>query len=156
VSLKSKNLRGRAPALIAFSRPHALRIELPGAVGPRCIAVASDTSLAAVFPGDRAVYEGSPTADEMEALLGVRLTPSELMDLLVGAPPEHLQSYRASWGRELPVRFQATLDDGSRLEATVESADLDREIVAAAFLPPESAGFRRVDVSEARRLLGIR
>jgi hypothetical protein len=156
VSLKSKELRGRTRALVAFSRPDKLRIEVPGPLGARCIAVADDKSLAAVFPSDRAVWKGSATPDEMEALLGVHIAPAELMDLLVGSPPSRITDYRASWGRDHPVRFEATLDDGSRLEAIVESADLDPAVAEAAFQLPRHDGFREVDATEARRLLGIR
>jgi hypothetical protein len=155
VSLKSKDLRGRTRALVAFSRPDKLRIEIPGPMGARCVAVADDQSLVAVFPGDRGVWQGSATAEEMEALLGVRLSPAELMDLLVGSPPPGI-GYRASWGSDHPVRFEATLADGSRLDAVVESADLDPEVAAAAFELPRSDGYRKVDAAEARRLLGIR
>lgn len=156
VSLKSATLRGRARAVIAFSRPDALRLELPGPTGVRCVTVAAGARLTAVFPADRARFEGGSTAEEMEALLGVRLTPGELMDLLVGVPSPRVTDYRASWGERLPRRLSATLDDGSRIEAVVESAELDPELPAAAFEEPGSAGYRRVEAAEARRLLGIR
>jgi hypothetical protein len=147
---------GRARALVAFSRPDALRLELPGAAGARCIAVARGCDLVAVFPGERALWQGDATAEEMEALFGLRLAPAELMDLLVGVPSPRLQEYRASWGGELPRRFRARTSDGSRLEAVVESADLDPPIALAAFERPRCDGCRRVDAPEARRLLGIR
>jgi hypothetical protein len=156
VSLKSKDLRGGTRALVAFSRPDKLRIEIPGPLGARCVAVADDKSLAAVFPSDRAVWKGLATAEEMESLLGVRVAPADLMDLLVGSPPSRITGYRASWGRDHPVRFVATLDDGSRLEAIVESADLDPAVADAAFRLPPNDGYRQVDAAEARRLLGIR
>jgi hypothetical protein len=141
---------------VAFSRPDALRLELPGPAGARCIAVASGGELLAVFPGERAFWQGAAGAAEMESLLGLRLAPAELMDLLVGVPSAGLQEYRASWGPQLPRRLRAVLEDGSRLEAVVESADLDPPLAAAAFERPASGGYRRVDAAEARRLLGIR
>jgi hypothetical protein len=141
---------------VAFARPDKLRIEIPGPLGARCIAVADGESLSAVFPAERAAWRSSATAAEMESLLGVRLTPEELMDLLVGSPSSGIAQYRASWGADHPVRFEATLSDGSRLEAKIESADLDPEVAAAAFEPPASPGYREVDAAEARRLLGIR
>jgi len=156
VSLKSPTLRGRARAIVAFARPDALRLEIPGPGGARCIAVAAGPRLSAVFPAERARWEGMSTAEEMEALLGVRLAPPELMDLLVGVPSKRFADYRASWGERLPRRLSATLDDGSRIEAVVDAADLDPDLPAAAFEEPPSAGFRTVDAAEARRLLGIR
>ena len=98
---------------MAFSRPGALRLELPGPTGralhrggPRA------EDMVAVFPGERAVWQGAATATEMEALLGVRLSPAELMDLLTGTPAGRLSDYRASWGDQLPRRLDATLEDG--------------------------------------------
>lgn len=156
VSLKSPTLRGRARALVAFSRPDALRLELPGPTGARAIAVARGNDMVAVFPGERAVWQGAATALEMEALLGVRLSPSDLMDLLTGTPVAHLRDFRVRWGDPLPRRLEATLEDATRIEVVVESADLDPPLPSAAFDPPRSAGYRVVDAPEARRLMGIR
>jgi hypothetical protein len=156
VSLRSPTLRGGARALVAFARPDSLRLEVPGPTGVRCIAVARGVSLVAAFPAERAVWRGAATADEMASLLGVRLTPAELMDVLVGAGGPRLRDYRASWGSALPRRIEATLDDGTRLTATVESADLEPDLPNAAFDEPGSPEWRVVDADEARRLLGIR
>ena len=156
VSLASPTLRGRARALVAFARPDSLRLEVPGPTGARCIAVARGPSLVAVFPPERAVWRGAATAREMEALLGVRLTPAELMDVLVGVGGPRLVAYRASWGESVPRRLEATLDDGTRLTAIIESADLGLDLEEAVFDEPQSAGWRVVDAGEARRLMGIR
>ncbi len=156
VSLESPTLRGRARALVAFARPDSLRLELPGPTGARCIAVANGPTLVAVFPAERAVWRGAATAEEMKSLLGVRLAPVELMDVLVGVGGPRLRAYRASWGEAVPRRLEATLDDGSRLTAIVDSADLEPDLPPAAFAEPESAGWRNVEAREARRLLGIR
>lgn len=156
VSLQSPTLRGRARALVAFARPDSMRLELPGPTGARCIAVANGPTLVAVFPAERAVWRGAATAEEMEALLGVRLSAAELMDVLVGVGGPQLRSYRASWGEAVPRRLEATLHDGSRFTAVVESADLGPDLPPAAFDEPQTAGFRSVPPGEARRLLGIR
>jgi hypothetical protein len=156
VSLKSPTLRGRARALVAFARPDAMRLELPGPTGVRCIAVARGLALVAAFPADQALWRGAATAEEMEALLGIRLTPAELMDVLVGAGGPRLRDYRASWGASLPRKLEATLDDGTHLTAIVESADLEPTLPPAAFDEPGRAEWRVVDAAEARRLLGIR
>ncbi len=156
MSLKGDTLRGRARALLAFSRPDALRLELPGPTGVLCVAVARGASLTAVFPSSRATWEGAATAEEMEALLGVRLSPSELMDLLTGTSPPGVAAYTASWGGPFPRRVSAILGDGDRLEAVVESADLDPTLAPAVFEVPPSAGYRRIAADEARRLLGMR
>jgi len=78
------------------------------------------------------------------------------MDLLVGVASPRLRSYRAGWAGVVPRRIEAVLPDGSRLSATVEEADLDPTLGAAAFADPPHEGYRRVDADEARRLWGGR
>jgi hypothetical protein len=152
VSLKGPGVRARTAALVAFRRPDGLRIEIPGPAGPRLIAVANGGRLAAVFPGERAVYEGSARASELEALLGVGLEPPEVMDLLVGVPSPRLKRYAARWGPALPRRIDATLPDGARLKVTVEEADAGAALPEAAFADPPHDSFRAVDAEEARSL----
>jgi hypothetical protein len=118
--------------------------------------VARDGRLTAVLPSDRAFLERDASPAELEALIGVALTPSELMDVLVGARPESLRDYRADWGESYPRRIDAVLDDGTRLKATVEDADAGAGVSPRAFDPPPHDGYREVDADEARRLLGGR
>jgi hypothetical protein len=92
----------------------------------------------------------------MEALLGVALTPDEVMDLLVGAPPARVASSRVRWGAAAPRHVDVRLTDGSRLQVTVEEADLDVALPANAFEPPPAPGYRPVDAEEARGLWGRR
>jgi hypothetical protein len=156
VSLKGPGLRARTRALLAFRRPDALRIEIPGPTGARLVAVARGGALAAVFPGDRAVFLGEATPAELDALLGVGLAPEEIIDLLVGVGSPRLRAYRARWGPALPAQIEATLPDGSRLEARVEDAEAGLDLPPAAFVEPPHAGYRRVTADEARRLWGAR
>jgi len=156
VTLKGPELRGRTAALLGFRRPDALRIEIPGPSGARLLAVARGESLVAVFPAERAVFRGQATAEGLEALLGIALTPAEVMDLLLGTAPARVRDYRARWGPELPREVRATLPDGGRLKATVESATLDPALPEAAFAEPEHDGYRSIDAAEARQLWGAR
>lgn len=156
VSLKGPTLRARTAAIVAFRRPDALRIEVPGPGGPRVIAVARDARLTAVFPGSRAVFSADATPASFEALFGIGLEPGEVMDLLVGRPSSRLRSYEAGWGPTLPRTVRATLPDGGRLSVSVDEADAGGAIPAAAFEPPPAPGYRAVDADEARRLWGGR
>ncbi len=156
VSVKGRDLRGRSRALVAFRRPDALRIEIPGPAGARLLAVARGGRLVAVLPPDRAVLESGATPAELEALIGVALAPGELMDLLVGVPPLGTREYDVRWGRALPRRIEAVLADGTRLRVTVDEADSGADLGEAAFGPPPHEGYRMVDADEARRLLGGR
>jgi len=156
VSLKGPELRGRTAALLGFRRPDALRIEIPGPSGARLLAVAREESLVAVFPAERAVFRGQATAEGLEALLGIALTPAEVMDLLLGTAPARVRDYRARWGPDFPRDVRATLPDGGRLKVTVETATLDAALPEAAFAEPEHGGYRSIDAAEARQLWGAR
>jgi hypothetical protein len=156
VSVKGEDIRGRSRVLIAFRRPDGVRLEIPGSAGARLVAVVRDGRMTAVLPARRAVLEGTATAADFDALLGIALAPEELMDLLVGVAPPRLRSYRAGWGPQLPERIEATLPDGTRLKASVDDAEIGLDLPAAAFEFPPHPGYRTVDASEARRLLGGR
>jgi hypothetical protein len=156
VSLKSASLRARTRAFVAFRRPDALRVEIPGPVGPRLVAVARAGRLTAVFPGDHAVFTSEASADAFASLLGIALEPSEIMDLLVGTPSRKLRAYRAGWGPERPNAIEATLPDGGHLYLTVEDAGLGPELGSMAFDPPPSEGFHAVTAVEARKLWSAR
>ena len=80
VSLRSPSFRARAPVLVAFNRPDALRIEVPGPAGARLIAVASGDALTAVFPGDRAAFVGRTTAERIRAWADRTPAPSASLD----------------------------------------------------------------------------
>jgi hypothetical protein len=152
VSLRGPSFRGRAQVLLALRRPDALRLELPGPAGARLIAVARDGRLAAVFPPERAAFLGDASAAQMEALLGVGLTPAELFDVLVGVGSPRLRSYEVHWAGSHPREVRAVLPDGGRLTATVTEADLDEVLPPAAFDVPAHDGYRIVDAQEARSL----
>ena len=156
VRLQGPDVRARTRALIAFDRPQRLRVEVPGPGGARFVLVVRGGELTAVFPSERAVYRGGTSAAEVEALLGVALEPSEIMDLLLGAGPARLVSYRVWWGERLPARIEARLEDGTRLELRVSDAETDAPLPEAAFESPASRGYRPVSAHEARRLWSAR
>ena len=156
VSVSGKDVRGRSRVLMAFRRPDAVRIEIPGPTGARLVAVAREGRLTAVLPAERAFLETDATAEDLDALLGVALSPRELMDLFVGVAPEGLRDYEAQWGDTLPRRVQALLADGTRIKATVEDAEAGPDLAEAVFDPPPHPAYRRIDAAEARRLLGGR
>jgi hypothetical protein len=156
VSVSGGALRGRSRALVAFRRPDALRIELPGPSGARLVAVTRAGRLTAVLPSERAVLEAEASAAGLESLIGIALRPDELMDLLVGVAPAGAREYEARWGRTLPRRVDSVLGDGTKVRATVEEADAGGDLAVAAFDAPPHEGYRAVDADEARRLLGGR
>ena len=152
VSLRAPGLRARTPALIAFERPGELRIEIPGPTGARLAAVVREGRIVAVFPVDRAFYEGSATESELEALLGVKLTPVEVMDVLVGTGSPRLRAYDVRWGPSVPREVKAVLPDGARLSLRIEEAEVDLALPPQAFTVPAHAGYRVLKMDEARTL----
>jgi hypothetical protein len=152
VSLKGPELRARTQALIAFQRPDALRIEVPGPSGLRLVAVTRESRLVAVFPGERAYYSGAAEPTELVALLGLELSPGELMDLLVGVASPRLRRYRVRWGEAYPREIDAELPDGARLKVKVDDPEPRTDLPAAAFEPPPYTGYREVSAREARGL----
>jgi hypothetical protein len=156
VRLNGPSLRARTQLLLAFRRPDSLRIELPGPGGLRLLAVTRDGALAAVFPRERAVFRSTATPADLEALLGVSLSPSEVIDLLVGIPSPRLRRYQAAWGPVVPRKLETELPDGAHLTVTVEQPEVDAAIAEAAFEEPPHAGYRSIDVDEARRLWSSR
>lgn len=156
VSVNGKDLRGRSRVLLAFRRPAALRLEIPGSSGARLVAVVNEGRLTAVLPEESAFLEGGARAEDLGALLGVELTPAELMDVLVGVAPPSVREYRSRWGEVLPRRIEAVLRDGTRLNAVVDEAEIGSVLPYAAFEPPPHPGYRSIDAAEARRLLGGR
>lgn len=156
VSVSGRDVRGRSLVLLAFRRPDALRLEIPGPGGARLVAVVREGRLTAVLPGEGAFLEGAAGAEDLGALLGVELAPAELMDVLVGVAPPGLRAYSARWGESLPRRVEAVLGDGTRLKATVDDAESGTSLPEAAFEPPPHPGYRSIDADEARRLLGGR
>ncbi|HLA79814.1 MAG TPA: hypothetical protein VJU18_19740 [Vicinamibacteria bacterium] len=154
VSLSGPGTRGRATVLFAFRRPDALRLEVPGPTGPRLTLLARDHRLLASFPHDRAYWEGEATAQALEVVLGVGLTPSEVMDLLVGVAPGSVRDYRASWGAgaSLPRQVSARLADGARLSVVLEEAEVGGSFSPRVFEEPARAGFRPLGDHEVRSL----
>lgn len=152
VSIKGPGLRGRARALVAFERPDALRLEVPGPGGLLLLAVARDGLLTALLPRERAFFQGPADGATLEALLGIELTPPEVMDLLVGAPVPRLAACRTAWGASLPRQVEARLADGTRLDVKIEAPETGVLLPAAAFEAPPRTGYRFVDAPEARRL----
>jgi hypothetical protein len=142
--------RARATVLAAFARPGALRIEVPGPGGARLIVVAQAGRLTALFPAERAIFEGKTTAEHVEAVLGVALAPEEIMGLLVGAPSQRITETRIKWGTLYPRQVEGRLPDGTRLRVRMQSVETPESLPAAAFAVPPHGDYRSIDADEAR------
>jgi hypothetical protein len=156
VSVSGGALRGRTAALVGFERPDRLRIEIPGGVGPRLVLTAQRGRLVAVFPPERAFHQGAATPERAEAILGVGLSPEEIIDLLVGRPPQRLVSCRVRWGPLAPKRVEADLPRGGRLKISADDIELGRRFGASVFEEPPHPGYRELTEAEVRQLWGSR
>ncbi len=156
VSVDAPHLRGRARVLLAFARPDRLRVELPGPSGARLVAVARGGRLWAVFPGEAAYFSGPADVEQMDALLGLALTPEEVMDALVGQAPSRLRAYQARWRGALPSDVRGTFAGGGRFSVKVTQAEAPAPVPERAFDEPPHDGYRLLDVHEARALWGGR
>jgi hypothetical protein len=152
VRLNGPELRAHTRVVLAFARPDRLRLEIPGPTGARLVVLVRGEQLLAVFPGERAFLRGGARAQDLEALLGIALLPSEIMDLLTGRRPAGLRACEVRWDDRLPRRIDAALQDGTRLRVSVQDADADPELPARAFQEPPHAGFRSISAAEARQL----
>ncbi len=87
VRVRGKGPEGkfRATELIIFERPDRVRVELVATFGAsRWIAVASAGEITVLFPRSREYLEESAVEDVVGALLGIRLSPLEVMAILAG------------------------------------------------------------------------
>jgi hypothetical protein len=156
VSVSGGALRGRTAVLVGFERPDRLRIEIPGGVGPRLVLTARGGRLTAVFPPERAFHQGDATPERAEAILGVGLSPEEIMELLVGRPPQRLVACRVRWGPLAPSRVEADLPSGGRLKISADDIDLGRRFGPGVFEEPPHPGYRELTEAEVRQLWGSR
>ena len=75
----------RATELMIFERPDRIRVELLATFGAsRWIAVASAGEITVLFPRSSEYLEDSAVEDVVGALLGIRLSPGEVMAILAG------------------------------------------------------------------------
>ena len=103
------------------------------------------------------MLESAATAADLEALLGVALSPAELMDVLVGMAPPGPARLPGPLGRDAArAASRRCSRTATRLVATVDDAEAGVELPEAAFDAPPHAGYRPIDAAEARRLLGGR
>ncbi|MBN2369239.1 MAG: hypothetical protein JXO72_02000 [Vicinamibacteria bacterium] len=149
VSVRGPGRRGRATILVGFRRPDALRVEIPLGVGQRLVVVTRSERLCAIFPAERAVFRGPADAASVEAALGVALTPSEVMDLIVGAPPARLTVRRVRWRQDRPHDVAVLLPDGTDLKMKMDEIAFTPP-AAAVFEEPALPGYRSISADEAR------
>ncbi len=72
---------------VALMPPDRLRLEFFGPIGgPRLVVASDGASAIALLPADRAYESGRADPERLDRLLGLPLTPAELVALLTGRP----------------------------------------------------------------------
>ena len=78
--------RFSATELVVFERPDRVRVELLATFGSsRWIAVTDGGEITVLFPRSREFLQESAVEDVVSALLGIRLSPEEVMAILAGS-----------------------------------------------------------------------
>jgi len=101
VRIRGKGPEGRfsATQLLIFNRPDGVRVELLGAFGStRWVAVTAHGEIMVWFPSRREYLRETRVEDVVGVLLGLKLSPTEVMAVLAGTglPLEEYRPIRAS------------------------------------------------------------
>jgi hypothetical protein len=95
----------RARVLAGFSRPGSIRLEGVAPFGPPVfILVAAESRATLLLPRDNRVLTGVAPSDVLHALVGLDLSPQDLLDILAGCAvpdpqPSAGHSFAGGWAR---------------------------------------------------------
>lgn len=112
--------RFRATEIVVFERPDRIRFELLATFGSsRWIAVTEEGQITVLFPRSREYLRESASEDVVSALLGVRLSPDDVMAILAGSglPLSGAEPARAERiGERVHIVLSSQDSDGASLE----------------------------------------
>lgn len=86
VVYKDSQDKGTAKQAIAVSAPDRFRWELFSPIGVAALVTSNGKALATYFPGEKVLYRGSATAENVARFTRVLLSPREIVGLLLGTP----------------------------------------------------------------------
>lgn len=133
VSGRSGPDRVRGHVAAGLARPSGLRLEGAAPFGPPAFILVSDASGATLLlPRDHRVLTGTSSAEILEALVGLRLAPDDLMALLTGCV---VPDPRAVAGRRFGGGWAAA-DVGQGASLYLREGRDGRWVVRAAVRPP--------------------
>lgn len=117
ISLEGPAGEGRAKQLLVVERPARLRVEILGFLNQTVAVLVTDGTRYQLFRSDdRSVEEGPVRPDLLEAVAGVRLTPAEAVDVVLGAPRAGPEA-RIVGGAALPTGgIRVALEDPAAAE----------------------------------------
>src|SRR4051812_25501867 len=73
---------------VVAERPAKLRLEVLGPLGAVAVLASDGRELALYIRRDARVYRGAATADSVAAYAAVRMPVADIVDVLLGAPPD--------------------------------------------------------------------
>ncbi len=139
VSGRSGPDRVRGHVAAGLARPSGLRLEGAAPFGPPAFILVSDASGATLLlPRDHRVLTGTSSAEILEALVGLRLAPDDLMALLTGCV---VPDPRAVAGRRFGGGWAAA-DVGQGASLYLREGRDGRWVVRAAVRPPMTIEYR--------------
>lgn len=153
ITLSGPQGRFAAGFVFGVARPDSLRIEIPAGTGLRFLLVAKDGRLRADLPQEDAMFEGPATGAVMDALFGIDLDPKDLVEAVLGSPPEGL---RVDWRFEKTLPTQVTIrgSNDTRLSLSLDDPDIQAPDVEAFAYPPSRG--QSWSLWEMSRRLGLR
>ncbi len=86
VTYKDANDKGSAKQAIAVAAPDRFRWELFSPIGVAALVTSNGTRLSTYFPGEKILYRGAATPENVARFTRVFLSPREIVGLLLGAP----------------------------------------------------------------------
>jgi outer membrane lipoprotein-sorting protein len=86
ITYKDANDKGSAKQAIAVAAPDRFRWELFSPIGVAALIASNGTQLSTYFPGEKVLYRGDATTENVARFTRVALSPREIVGLLLGAP----------------------------------------------------------------------
>jgi outer membrane lipoprotein-sorting protein len=117
ISVTSPRGSVSAQQLLAVERPDRLRAEIFSPFGTVLALVVGDGELAAYVREENRVYRGQASPRNLERWSGLSLSPADVVDLLLGTPPQRdvLSAAASSEPATGRLRLRQQLDEGAQV-----------------------------------------
>jgi len=148
LTLRGPQGRFSTGVVFGVARPDSLRIEIPAGTGVRFLLVSANGALRADLPQDDAMFAGPATAEVMDRLFGIDVSPKDLVTAILGAPPP---AFRVGWrfDRSLPSQVIIDRASGASLSLTLKDPEIEAPPGRAfEFGPPRNQSWTLQEMSD--------